>query len=162
MKVVVRRRYRSYLANEVGAFLLVLLGDDDGVLPDGVVAFVSLASLELGDDVERLLLLEVLVESEGGVLLLIVALAAGATFRLLLFANRSNGLLGGALEGYGPHIGTGGGTPAVASGGRFLVLSIGISGNLGLQLGGALIAAPTLVNLLLRVAGRRMTLDEVK
>ena len=73
----------THLADEVGGFVFVLLGDGDSVLPDGVVAFVSLPGLELGDDLKvlLLLLLEVLVESEGVVLLFGLAITPTATVR---------------------------------------------------------------------------------
>ena len=117
------------LADEVGTFLFVLLGDDDGVLPDGVVALVGLAGLQLGDDIEVLLLLEVLVEGEGVVLLLRLALAAGAALGLLAF--------GGSLTlgrgGSGPSVGGSlSGAPPVGGGGLGLCLRVGLSSDLGL------------------------------
>lgn len=53
----------AYLANEVRSSLFVLLGYSNCVLPDGVITLVGLARLQLGHNVELLLLLKVLVES---------------------------------------------------------------------------------------------------
>ena len=129
----------SYLADEVRALLLVLLGDDDGTLEGGVI---DLASLQLGHDLETALLLAVLVEGEGVVLLLRLA-------RLALGLVTCGGSVGGGCVGRsGPSIGTIGGTGPLVG----LSRGVGNGGSLGLELGVALVTTPALVDLLVRIA----------
>lgn len=135
-----------YLADEVSGLILVLLGDDNGILPDGVIALVRLTSFQLRDNFKALALLEVLVQSEGVVLLLDLPLAATAVLGGLLSLNSSIAGSGGGVPLR--DVGCAPGVTSLLGGG------IVLGGSLRLQLGVALITAPALVDLLVRVAGR--------
>ncbi len=146
--------HSTYLADEVRGVLLVLLGNDDGILECGII---DLPGLELGDDVQTALLLAPLVEGEGVVLLLgLTRLTRLATFALAGLLAIGGGDLGsGSLAG--------GSTPSISvvSGvAPLAVLCSGINGgtSLGLELGDRLVSAPALVDLLLGVARRRQSM----
>lgn len=141
------RHHNAYLADEVGILLFGLLADDNGILPDGIVSLVSLAGLQLGDNVELLLLLQVLIQSEGVILLLF--LAARTAFSLVALGG--SGSLSTLSRG-SPYVVVSGGAPALSGRGS-LGLGIGLGSCLDLELGVGLVAAPALVDLLVRVAG---------
>ena len=142
----------AYLANEVRIFVLILLGNDGGTLPDGVVTFVSFPGLQLGDDVKLLLLLllDVLVEGEGIILFFWLAIATAATFcGLIAFSRGSRSGIAGWNLSCTPGIG-GWGSPAGFVGGcaTGLNCSIGCTSILSLEFGVSFIAAPSLMQLL--------------
>lgn len=147
-KIPTQVEEKSYLADEVGIVLFGLLADDYSILPDGVITLISLASLKLGDNVKLLLFLlgEILVKGESVVLLFLPARRTAFSFFAL-----GGGSSFSAFDRGRPDISSSGLTPAVGSGGS-LCLSISLSGGLCLQLGVALVTAPSLVDLLLRVA----------
>ena len=129
----------AHLADEVGALLLILLGDDNGVLEGSVI---DLTALELWHNVNVRLLLAVLVEGKSVILLLRLARLA------LSLLSSSSAFGGGCIGRRGPSVGA---VRGVAP----LILGSGISdsGGLSLELRGAFISAPALVDLLVRVAG---------
>lgn len=137
------------LSNEVSGILLVLLVHNDSVLPDRVITFVRLASLQLRDNVKLCLglLLQVFVEGEGVVLLL---LATRFPLSLLSICTRRS--IGGSS--ISPSIGAGSRFPPGVGVGcaRSFDLSVGLGSSLCLELGVAFISAPALVNLLVGVA----------
>lgn len=135
----------THLADEVCAVLLVLLGDNDGILPDAVISLVRLTGLELGDNLKFgfLLLLEILVQSQGVVFFL--SLTTRATFSLVGLGStfrRNSTLLSGSVPGR---------VSGLAAGG--LDLSVGLGSGLSLELGVAFVATPALMNLLVGIAG---------
>ena len=142
----------AHLANEVGVFLLVLLFLGDGVFPEIIAGtLVSLPdTFKLGDGgIGGLLLLgEILLVGEGVVLLLNLAFAPAALFGLVA-------LSGGGRSGIafnGRSCAPGIGDRCAPLGGSGVGSGIVVAGLFSLQLGGAFVAAPALVDLLVRVA----------
>lgn len=125
------------LADKVRSLLLVLLANNYSILEDVVVALVSLAGLQLRHNIKRLLLLDVVLESDGVVFLLGLALATRAALSLLGLGSRGGTLRGGSSGlSSTPLFGSGGNvTPAVSFDSRAagsFNLSVGLSGSLDL------------------------------
>ena len=143
--------------------MLFVLGKGDGIFPDVVVcSLVGLAGVfELGDEAVLFLLLsDVLVEGEGVVVLLGLALSARAAFgfgsigvggsRRSSIGGDGPGVCGGCRGGspVGGGSSAGIGAPLVG-----LCSSIYLCGSLGLEFSVAIGAAPRLLDLLVRVTG---------
>lgn len=147
----------TYLAHEVCILILILLADDDGILESGVV-YLDLASFELGHDLKAAFLLAVLVKSEGVVLLLRLARLATFAFSGLLASTSTSSSTSSVLNGTlswssAPSI------SLAARGSPVVVLCGGVSGStsLSLEFGNRLISAPALVDLLVRVTSKKIS-----
>lgn len=141
-------------AHEVSALVLVLLVDDDGVLPNGVIAFVGLPGLKLGNSSKflLLLLLKVLFQSERVVFLLGLPVAAPAALSSLL-ALRRRSLFGRGRDGPFIRAASGRRTPSagVSRGAESISSGVAFTRSLNFELSVAFIGTPALVNLLLGV-----------
>jgi len=157
----VKEGEKTYLANKVG-ILLFVLGKGDGIFPDVVVcSFVGLASVfELGDEAVLFLLLsDILVEGEGIVVLLWLALSARAAFG---FSGIGIGGRSSSVCRDGPSVGGGcrSSSPVTRSSARIgaplvgrLCSGIYLCGSFGFEFSVAIGTAPGLLDLLVRVAG---------
>jgi hypothetical protein len=157
-------RGETYLANKVGVLLFVL-GKGDGIFPDVVVcSLVGLAGVfKLGDEAILFLLLsDVLVEGEGIVVLLGLALSARAAFGFgsIGFGGSRRSSIG--RDGPSVCRGCRSSSPisSSSSGARIgaplvggLYSSIYRCGSLGFKFSVAIGAAPGLLDLLVRVTG---------
>lgn len=151
----------TYLANKVG-ILLFVLGKRDGIFPDIVVcSLVCLASVfKLGDEAILFLLLsDILVEGEGIVVLLWLALSARAAFG---FSSIGVGGRSSSVGRDSPSVcgGCRSSSPVTSSSARIgaplvggLYSSIYLCGSFGFEFSVAIGTAPGLLDLLVRVTG---------